>query len=404
MRRGLGFAVIGIAFAGCGGGSSNRPADTTSSSSVPVGQDAPAKSDLPDSPERPPYLRKTQRAFRVTRRCSQGPFLLPARTLGADRGEDVEVYACGPRSFDGRYSYQRGNDDTPYEQEFRNYGVGGDHKRCLATAGELVSVGSGPAAATPSTTPAAGPATVVHGARTAPVTVDPTLLEEVAWSDTTVCRVRSHIMSYGIVTDERRPAQTAGLDIKVRIWSELPNDLEGVIFIIEQSAVDPAVTDAAWQAYRDASRAYWDKLPARYKLPDPPRLGPTTAPPPARVEIHPPRPSVHAEWIPGSWHWAGGSWNWMAGLWRVPDVDITAGATAEAPAPPPPVQVESQGRAIEGAVWTEGYWGWSGQWVWVPGAWRLPPAPTYGWRPAAWRPRASGVVFLPGGWTLRVGR
>jgi hypothetical protein len=41
------------------------------------------------------------------------------------------------------------------------------------------------------------------------------------------------------------------------------------------------------------------------------------APPPARVEIVPARPSPEAVWIDGEWTWRRGLWAWLPGRWTL---------------------------------------------------------------------------------------
>ena len=61
-------------------------------------------------------------------------------------------------------------------------------------------------------------------------------------------------------------------------------------------------------------------------VPHPPYVGqPTSAlvevpfpPPPARVEVVPPRPTARSVWIDGEWSWHGRKWAWKAGRWVVP--------------------------------------------------------------------------------------
>lgn len=62
------------------------------------------------------------------------------------------------------------------------------------------------------------------------------------------------------------------------------------------------------------------------RLPAPPLVGhPTGAltqvpfpPPPARVEVVPPRPTDRAVWIDGEWIWQARRWAWRRGRWVVP--------------------------------------------------------------------------------------
>ncbi|MBN1771066.1 MAG: YXWGXW repeat-containing protein [Deltaproteobacteria bacterium] len=61
-------------------------------------------------------------------------------------------------------------------------------------------------------------------------------------------------------------------------------------------------------------------------------------------------------------------------------------------------------RPAANAVWTAGFWQWDeSSWVWVKGSRQLPPQPAATSRPAEWRIEASGAVFVPGGWSLRLG-
>ena len=39
------------------------------------------------------------------------------------------------------------------------------------------------------------------------------------------------------------------------------------------------------------------------------------SPPPARVEIVPPRPSALAVWVDGQWLWRRSRWAWLSGRW-----------------------------------------------------------------------------------------
>jgi hypothetical protein len=140
--------------------------------------------------------------------------------------------------------------------------------------------------------------------------------------------------------------------------------------------------------------------------PPPPEPREPEGPPPASLDDpQPPRPSVHAEWVPGYWHWGGFAWGWIAGWWRAPEEDVAAGLTVRAPeAPPAPLEEIRPASPAAAAVWIAGTWQWDGTaWVWVKGNWQIPPQVEATWRPAEWRIEASGAVLLPGGWTLHVG-
>jgi len=68
-------------------------------------------------------------------------------------------------------------------------------------------------------------------------------------------------------------------------------------------------------------------------------------PPAPRVEVIPPRPNVHAVWIPGHWYWDWrlSTWIWLSGYWDMSPM---------------------------GTVWVPGYWDYdSGFYVWIGGYW-----------------------------------
>ena len=124
-------------------------------------------------------------------------------------------------------------------------------------------------------------------------------------------------------------------------------------------------------------------------------------PPPPQAETQPPRPSEHAEWVPGSWQWNGtNDWVWLGGGWRVPEQDRAQHKTATAPTPPPAVRVEAPPpQPIASAVWAPGYWAWNGgQWIWIGGHWAVPPRAGATWRPSTWIPEGVQLRLDPGGW------
>jgi hypothetical protein len=55
------------------------------------------------------------------------------------------------------------------------------------------------------------------------------------------------------------------------------------------------------------------------------------------------------------------------------------------------------------AVWTPGQWQWDGRaYVWIAGAWRIPPTREHEWKPATWSVSTRGAIFVPGGWRINV--
>jgi WXXGXW repeat (2 copies) len=67
---------------------------------------------------------------------------------------------------------------------------------------------------------------------------------------------------------------------------------------------------------------------------------------------------------------------------------------------PPRARVETRVPAPgPGYVWTPGYNRWDGRaYVWVPGAWVMPPHPHAHWVAHRWEHRHGGWVFVEGHW------
>jgi hypothetical protein len=112
-----------------------------------------------------------------------------------------------------------------------------------------------------------------------------------------------------------------------------------------------------------------------------------TAPPPAVVEDRPPQPEPNEAWVPGYWWWSPplGRYVWVAGAWRLP----------------PPDEVWFPGAWVENDarfIWAPGYWG-------PPGAVRV----TAGFAPPPLQVEAEiaspgvGFVWTPGYYALRGG-
>ena len=76
-----------------------------------------------------------------------------------------------------------------------------------------------------------------------------------------------------------------------------------------------------------------------------------------------------------------------------------AGETVVSEAPPPP-RVEVSGIPPGGpVVWVPGHWKHrENLWIWVPGAWQLPPFPGAVWKAGHWDQSARGWTWTPGRW------
>jgi hypothetical protein len=152
--------------------------------------------------------------------------------------------------------------------------------------------------------------------------------------------VRSGVLDHSWISAEDDVALDAHLVID--LWSDEPNDLEELVFVVERSAVVADMTLERWHAYQAAHDAWLEEYLASLDVEV--RAGRTTLldtkvktppPPPPRAEVQPPRPSRHARWISGYWLYEDATFHWIAGLWDVPEEDVQRELTVQAPTPPP---------------------------------------------------------------------
>ncbi len=75
-----------------------------------------------------------------------------------------------------------------------------------------------------------------------------------------------------------------------------------------------------------------------------------------------------------------------------------------AEAPPPLLNDQQPPCAVEGYLWTPGYWAWGGGgYYWVPGVWVQPPRVGVLWTPGYWGYAGAVYVFHRGHWGPQVG-
>ena len=469
--------------------------------------------------------------------CSQGPFELAEAAAGTRWGEAIQLVASSPRRLRLTAVVEVGDKEVSRETVTvdPHPGVAGsgsgrplppENQRCVAGAVELAGVlgggggaggggaGGGGAGGGGGGTPGVAVPTAGGGAPSGPA---PRLDLDVAG--------HAHVSTAEVIGFSWRsyrlepPGIDAGARIRIRFWSSVPNDLDGVSFGLIRTVERPSVSDADYEAFiragleqerlraqREQERERAERERERQRAATaPPRREPERAPepdhteerlararreaearaererrreaycaahhedtscwgpggfavhadlerrkrereaycaahveearcwtpeqwsererhaqerirlaaearrappepkgpPPApQAETQPPTPSLHADWRPGYWYWNGGDWVWIAGAWHVPDADVSAELTAQAPVAPPALAPEPlPAPPAASAVWTPGYWAWSGNgYLWIQGSWQLPPAPRLAWRPTTWEARGSGVILRPGGW------
>ncbi len=390
----------------CACGSSSKPAADPRDAEREAA--AARRKELDDARPIPPYETREKIAFRPNERCGQGPYRLETDSLRAHYGEEIIVYACGDHAIRGNYRFdvQR---SSPYTTE-RAFGWVSDNEACKGNRATVVDAGSSAASGGGGGN---GSGKGVGKGAAAKAAAKPTARTLARGEVPSDCNVTSYILDTSYRSSGDVPALEAHLVID--IWSDEPNDLQGLVFVIEKKTVVADMTVERWKAFLDADEAWSERASAF--LEEEVAAGRTTLldstvttppPPPPRRETLPPKPSKNARWIPGYWQYATGEFHWLAGMWEVPPEDVAKDLTVHAPSPPPAVRVDQpvEPRPVVTAVWTPGQWQWDGRvYVWIPGAWRVPPSREHAWQPARWSASVrGGAVFVPGGWHVRIGR
>lgn len=281
-------------------------------------------------------------AWRSDQGCTQGPLEVSLTATGERWGEAFEVYALSPRNICGRWTAFWSHDpDTRWTghwcskrkasvyRDGRNHDVLVDaqpqNQRCLqAPPGTLA------------------PATVVHGPPRRGYPLDDRPVTETRPAELVPAdfhsssgdqRVRvffHHVKTWGPNGDG---ALEPGLELRVQIWAEAPNDLAGVRFFALHRVGVPSVSEAEYVAHlREEQRESHGRVPPEAPprrslggglggLPESaacPSERATRPPPPARTEIRPPQPHPGARWVTGSYVWEGErcAWLWVHGFWQ----------------------------------------------------------------------------------------
>lgn len=430
--------VFGALLLGCA-----RPAYPTASAEAYWPSNG-SRYDDPGSPVR--FVPQSAKGYKLSRRCAQGPLTLTLPALGDPFGEYVMLEFRGPRHVVGKWKAV--TNAVTWQGTF-DTGAPPQNERCVAPEQTLAVPAPG-APGAPASTPNVGlPASGAPGGGG----------EVVVFVDASLPPRPS--AAFGFTIPLRLDGKlTVGSSITITLWSDRPNDWDDYLVWAEQGrlqADDPVKWKAAHDAkveaetkvhadgsakvdrenacmnqwdgkkvwtpeceaefpglpgIRDKQLACWDVWKAKKVWTDECRkltnLDPTNGnteqgpPPQAPPDPQPPKPSIHAEWIPGSHHWSieGKIWIWSPGVWSVPKSDVDTGQTAKAPqAPPPPKPESPPPKPVPSAVWTPGWWAFhvSG-WLWIDGAWRVPPFPGAVWRPYVWVSASIGVTLVPGGW------
>ncbi|MGZ3416932.1 MAG: hypothetical protein ACXWUG_16840 [Polyangiales bacterium] len=390
----------------------------------------------------------SQTGYGISRRCAQGPLTLELAAVGDPIGEYVWLELRGPRHVSGMWEAKWPTVQVGPRGTFTT-GSKAENERCLAPkqapeqAGGVAAAPGSPGNPGTSSTGGtlAGKGEVVTFTK---AELPPSPYGKVGFE--VVVRID--------------PAVHAGDKLTLTIWSDTPQDWEGYVAWVEQGRLvpsDPAKWTAAreeakkqkaqagadssakvdrenkcrqlfenkkiwppeceaefpglpqkdaaimacWQVWKN--QKLWTDACRKLTNLDPTKeQGPSGPPPPPLPDPRPPQPSVHAEWVPGSHHPNGASWVWSPGLWKVPKEDVDSGQTAKAPnAPPQPKVEKAPPQPSPDSVWCPGWWAFSVTgtgWIWIEGAWRIPPFAGATWREYRWVSAGGAFTLEPGGW------
>ncbi|MBP9111289.1 MAG: hypothetical protein KBF88_00705 [Polyangiaceae bacterium] len=305
-------------------------------------------------------------SFRATEPCSQGPFEIAVRATGAPYGENFSLFVVGANgTTSGSFIVSAG----PRERALVK--ARGRFQTNEAGPGSSCSGSSSPGSLAPAPTAGGAPGDLVtsFGGPIHPLIREPF------------------------------PPFPAGEEIRISFRFDRPVPLSATTFNLVRAGFRPNVPPNEWAKVLDDKRAALDSsdsglyalqcgVHCNTKQEDRPLL--EFGKPAPRTEWRTPRPSKHATWIAGFWTkdparverltrgktaiLPSESFVWFPGFWFVPPADLLDRETMVSPIAPPDPLAETPPRPpMEGAVWIEGIWAFSGtEWIWSPGHWRHP--------------------------------
>jgi len=361
------------------------------------------------------------RSFASSVRCAQGPFELTIPANGHRWGESIELRVKTPRAVKLIARVERAGGFAHKADKL----IGGrgrpDNRRCVVGADEVGSVAGGGGRPPGATGPRTKGDGETGGTTTrAPPAKRPVLVSvSAAAGGDTLVRVSWRNPSL------EPPALHAGDRIRIRIWSLVPNDLQGVVFTLRHFLYVPSGGDDAFVAYlRKLERKRAREDEARRKRAE--RRGHVVRSKPVSAETRRRRRAEQQRrraqrlkrqaerrrrarlrrqycashlddrecWGPGGFRvhaamdaraaeraryckahrndarcWTKREWyerrlRWHRRLRR---------AAQKPQGPPPSPRAETKPPwPSEHAQWRPGYWHWSAGWKWIAGRWRVP--------------------------------
>ncbi|NOY93403.1 MAG: hypothetical protein GXP55_19635, partial [Deltaproteobacteria bacterium] len=242
-------------------------------------------------PRMVPHVRDV-RAFSSPEPCAQGPFEIRQATQGEPYGESYALVIYSPRAIRGHYQAlydgevmsegefgQRreimvATDDRDYPYRVSTLSEDEpDNARCLvpsaASGGAASTGGQARQPARDPFAPGAGASTrepsasaVTPSLVPAPWPHDQARLYGPDMVDSQLGRIVVDRWSWQAPA-EGGVATEAGVDFTIRLWSDLPNDLEGVMFVVEHGFERPNVNDEEWAAHQEEQRRGAERRRAR---------------------------------------------------------------------------------------------------------------------------------------------
>jgi hypothetical protein len=414
----------------------------------------------PAGPQAPTFNDQivSEQWFKVPTRCGQGPYEIVLTTAGGRWQEDIDLQVESKPSvrltaailLDGTELVRRTATMGP--RAFEEPNASPDNQFCLAGSTEVAEAVKNPRATTGA--PGAGPPLgAPDHARSEPPAGAPIALSPID---------RPRNGGWRLVEWTWRPpsapnaSRAAGNQVRIRIWSSVPNDFEGTQIGVIQKLYRPDVSDEAYDAWVVAKERWDREAAARQQAARTPEV---VAAERERSERADKEAAARAEqerqqerqrkayceshpddtdcWGAGGRGvqqeiarlraqrdaycpahpdearcWSDAEWARRRAAWTGhPTVKADAAPEPAGP-PPPPRAEESPPRPSEPADWRPGYWYWVGaDWIWIAGQWRVPeedvraertthapvapPAPPPENVPA---PPAPVTVWTPGFW------
>jgi hypothetical protein len=398
-------------------------------------------------------------AYVLSQRCSQGPIVVKLAALPAEYGQYFKIILHGGHAVKGRWELQLPGKVSSTFSTFASLGADGDwvktadNARCVLSPEEKGSVPGKPGAGsgTPGTSSGGSPSGKPEGGGSLSVlvsiampsnlpskfasvyySIDGKLAGEIKltlWSEEpNDYEGTTFVVEQGDIVPREPAKWAAGIEAEhkkaadSKVEDEERNKRRNACFNVFYSTKDHVWSEACQKEFGDAgpraqrqqdchnvwyAKKTWSDACRKEFGDDPgtaskttkpsPSFSPPPAPPP---DPQPPKPSVNAEWVPGSYSWEG-KWVWSAGVFRVPKKDVDEGKTATAPNAPPAPKDESTKppQPSPNSVWTGGYWFFAASnWIWIEGAWRIPPTPGATWKAFVWLKVGGSFVLDPGGW------